>query len=60
MTDAVEKLLEEFKVRFDKYPNVVQFDDGKVFYNVGVKTLLEDNNIRYFLTQSDKKDSTEL
>ena len=55
MTDAVEKLLEEFKVRFDEYPNVVQFDDGKKFYNVGVKTLLEDNNIRYFSTQSDKK-----
>ena len=55
MTDDVEKLLEEFKVRFDEYPNVVQFDDGKEFYNVGVKTPLEDNNIRYFSTQSDKK-----
>ena len=55
MTEGVEKLLEEFKVRFDKYPNVVQFDDGKEFYNVGVKTLLEDNNIEYFSTQSDKK-----
>ena len=33
----------------------MQFDDGKEFYNVGVKTLLEDNNIRYFSTQSDKK-----
>ena len=55
MTEAVEKLLEEFKVRFDKSPNIVQFDDGKEFYNVGVKTLLEDNNIRYFSTQSDKK-----
>ena len=37
MTDAVKKLLEEFKVRFDEYPNVVQFDEGKEFYNVGVK-----------------------
>ena len=55
MTDSVEKLLEKFKVWFDKYPNVVQFDDGKEFYNVGVKTLLEDNDIRYFSTQSDKK-----
>ena len=53
MTDAVEKLLE--KVQFDKYPNVVQFDDGMEFYNVGVKTLLEDNDITYFSTQSDKK-----
>ena len=57
MTDAVEKLLNQFKVQFDKHPNVVQFDDGKEFYNVGVKTLLEDNNIKYFSTQSDKKAS---
>ena len=55
MTDAVKKLLEEFEVRFDKYPNVVQFDDGKEFYNVGVKTLLENDTIKYFSTQSDKK-----
>ena len=55
MTDIVEKLLEKFKVRFDKYPNVVQFNDGMEFYNVGVKTLLEDNDITYFSTQSDKK-----
>ena len=55
MTDAVEKLLEEFKVRFDERPNVVQFDEGREFYNVGVKTLLENNNIKYFSTQSDKK-----
>ena len=55
MTDAVEKLLEEFKERFDKYPNVVQFDDGKEFYNLSVKTLLENNDIKYFSTKSDKK-----
>ena len=57
MTEAVRGLLEEFKLRFDKHPNVVQFDDGKEFYNVGVKALLEDNNIKYFSTQSDKKAS---
>ena len=57
MTEAVRGLLEEFKLRFDKHPNVVQFDDGKEFYNVGVKTLLEDNNIKYLSTQSDKKAS---
>ena len=57
MTEAVEELLNQFKQRFDKHPNVVQFDDGKEFYNVGVKTLLEDNNIKYFSTQSDKKAS---
>ena len=55
MTDAIEKPPDEFKIRFDKYPNVVQFDDGKEFYNVGVKTLLENNDVKYFSTQSDKK-----
>ena len=31
MTKAVEILLENFKKRFGKYPNVVQFDEGKEF-----------------------------
>ena len=34
MTEAVEELLKTFKERFGKYPNVVQFDEGKEFYNV--------------------------
>ena len=55
MTEAVSNLLEEFKVGFGKYPNVVQFDDGKEFYNVGVKRLLEGKGVRYFSTKSDKK-----
>ena len=29
MTKAVGDLLEEFKERFGKYPNVAQFDGGK-------------------------------
>ena len=29
MTKAVSDLLEEFKERFGKYPNVAQFDEGK-------------------------------
>ena len=29
MTEAVSNLLEEFKIGFGRYPNVVQFDDGK-------------------------------
>ena len=41
MTKAVTELLKQFKDRFDDYPKVAQFDDGKEFYNVGVKTLLE-------------------
>ena len=48
-------LLEEFKIGFGKYPNVVQFDDGKEFYNVGVRRLLEGKKIKYFSTKSDKK-----
>ena len=37
MTGAVDLLLEKFRERFGKYPNVVQFDEGKEFYNVGVR-----------------------
>ena len=35
--------------------NLVQFNDGKEFYNIGVKTLLEKHDIKYFSTQPDKK-----
>ena len=55
MTKAVEELLKKFKDRFGDYPKLVQFDDRKEFYNVGVKRLLEDHNINYFSTKSDKK-----
>ena len=55
MTEAVDRLLQDFKTGFGKFPNVVQFDDGKEFYNVGVKRLLESKNIKYFSTKSDKK-----
>ena len=55
MTEAVDRLLQKFKTGFGKYPNVVQFDDGNEFYNVGVKRLLEGKNIKYFSTKSDKK-----
>ena len=55
MTEAVTNLLEEFKIGFGKYPNVVQFDDGKEFYNVGVKRLLKGKEIKYFSTKSNKK-----
>ncbi len=52
MTKAVDDLLEEFKERFGKYPDVAQFDEGKEFYNVGVRDLLTKNNIEYFSTNS--------
>ena len=55
MTDAVGTLLEQFKTHLGKYQSNVQFDDGKEFYNVGVKNLLESYTIEYFSTQSDKK-----
>ena len=55
MTKAVGILLENFKRKFEKYPNVVQFDEGKEFYNVGVRDLLKSHNVDYFSTQSDKK-----
>ena len=52
MTKAVDELLKQFKVRFGKYPKVVQFDEGKEFYNVGVKELLKDHKIEYISTNS--------
>ena len=55
MTEAELNLLEEFKIGFGKYPNVVQFNDGKEFYNLGVRRLLEGKKIKYFSTKSDKK-----
>ena len=55
MTKTVTELLKQFKDRFGEYPKLVQFDDGKEFYNVGVKSLLEKHDIKYFSTKSDKK-----
>ncbi len=55
MTKAVGELLEEFKERFGKYPNVAQFDEGKEFYNVGVRDLLTKNDVAYFSTNSERK-----
>ena len=55
MTKAVDDFLEEFKERFGKYPNVAQFDEGKEFYNVGVRDFLTKNNIDYFSTNSERK-----
>ena len=38
MTKAIENLLNKFKHRFGDFPQLVQFDDGKEFDKVGVKT----------------------
>ena len=45
MTKAVDLLLEKFKRRFGKYPNVIQFDKGKEFYNIGVRNLLKNHDV---------------
>ena len=55
MTEAVKGLLKNFKERFGKYPDAVQFDEGKEFYNVGVRELLKSHNVNYFSTKSEKK-----
>ena len=55
MTEAVKELLRKFKCRFGKNPDVVQFDEGKEFYNVGVRELLKSHNVDYFSTRSEKK-----
>ena len=55
MTKAVDELLDEFKARFGVYPKTAQFDNGKEFYNVGVKSLLKNYNIKYFSTLSSRK-----
>ena len=55
MTQAVEELLKQFEKRFGKYPNVAQFDEGKEFYNVGVKKLLNENGVEYSSTKTNRK-----
>ena len=55
MTKAVDLLLERFKKRFGKYPNFVRFDEGKEFYNFGIRNLLKSHDVNYFSTRSDKK-----
>ena len=55
MTAAVDELLKEFRDRFGKYPKTAQFDEGKEFYNVGVKELLKSHDVHYFSTNSDRK-----
>ena len=46
MTEAVGELLKEFKERFGKYPKTAQFDDGKEFYNVGVRDLPKSHDVK--------------
>ena len=55
MTKTVGLLLDKFKTRFGKYPDVAQFDEEKELYNVGVGDLLKSYGVNYFSTKSDKK-----
>ena len=50
VAEAMDKVLSRFKVRFGKYPDVVQFDDGNEFKNKNVSKLLDDKGIRKFTT----------
>ena len=49
MTKPVNDLLDEFKDRFGKYPNVAQFNEGKEVYNVGVTAM----DTRFSVTHGD-------
>lgn len=53
MTKAVTELVEILKDHTGDYAKLCQFDDGKEFCNMGVKT--QEHDIRYFSTLSDKK-----
>ena len=55
MTKAVEELMEKFKERLKKLPKFTQFDDGKEFHSVGVKTILKNHDVEYFSTYSERK-----
>jgi hypothetical protein len=55
MTKAVADVLIRFKERFGRYPKAAQFDDGKEFYNVEVKTLLRDHDVHYFSMRTFRK-----
>ena len=55
MTKALTLLLKQLNDRFGDHPKLVQFDDGKEFYNVGFNALLEKHYVNHFSTNSDKK-----
>ena len=55
MEVAITEVLDDAQERFKRYPRVVQFDDGKEFYNNNVKKVLSSHNIEWFSTKSEKK-----
>ena len=50
---AFEKIFEQGRI-----PQNLQFDQGKEFYNDKVKSLLNENGINFYSTDSDKKEAT--
>ena len=42
---AVKRLLEQYEKRFDKLPDVVQFDDGGEFKNTKVLPLSKEKGV---------------
>ena len=55
MTKTLTELYRQFKEGFGDYPKLAQFDHRREFYNVGVKTLSEKHDTKYFSTYNDKK-----
>ena len=51
MEPAVDRILEEHKERFGKFPDFVQFNHGGEFRNQKVLPLLESHGIKYFSTR---------
>ena len=47
---AVKRVLDQYKKKFGKLPDVVQFDDGGEFRNTRVLPFLEKEGVRYFST----------
>ena len=52
--DTVAEALHDMFQKFSP-PKKLQTDQGKEFYNLSVKTLLQENNIKHYSVFSDKK-----
>ena len=53
-----DEVVSQFKVIFDDViPEIIQFDDGKEFFNNKIYDLFKKHNIKYFSSKSEKKAS---
>ena len=57
VADAFKKIFKGEDTTVKASPEKIQFDEGREFYNKHLKTLLEENDIEYFSSKSDKKAS---